>query len=73
MQTALLRKDVEDEAHDPLGLLIGIELGIAVGAPDIPHGGMLQQFPAPRLVAPAFQHPAFHEGEVRFAQHPTQP
>ena len=54
MQTALLLEDVKDEAYDPLGLLIGIELVIAVGSPDIPHGGMIQQFPAPCLVAHAF-------------------
>jgi hypothetical protein len=73
MQTALLLKDGKDEAHDPLGLLIGIELVIAVGAPDLSHGGMMQQFPAPRLVAHAFHHPALHEGEFRFAHQTTQP
>ena len=73
MQTALLLEDVKDEAHDPLGLLIGIELVIAVGPPDLAPRGMIEQFTAPCLVAHPFQHAAFHEGAFRFAHQTTPP
>jgi len=53
MQTALLREDVQEEAHDLLSLLSGIELVSAVGAPAIPHGRRSQQVTAPRLGAPS--------------------
>jgi hypothetical protein len=73
MQTPVLLEGLEDQADDPLGLLVGVQLIIAVGASDIPHGGMIQQCTAPSLLAHPFQQTAFHEGEFCFAHHPTQP
>ena len=73
MQTALLLEDVKDEAHDPLGLLIGGELGIAVGAPDIPPGRMMQQVPAPGLLPHPFQQAPLHNREFRCVHPASQP
>jgi hypothetical protein len=73
MQTARRLADGKDQAHDPLGLRLGLALVIAVGSPDIAPRGMMAQGTAPRLVAPPFQPPACPEGECRFAPHPTQP
>ena len=73
MPTALRLKDVKDEAHDPLGLLIGIELVIAVGSPDIPHGRMIQQVPAPGFMTHPFQQAPLHNIEFRFVHHASQP
>jgi hypothetical protein len=48
MQTPVLLEGLKDQADDPLGLLVGVELIITVGSPDIPHGGMIQQFAGDR-------------------------
>jgi hypothetical protein len=73
LQTALLLDDVTDEAPDPLRLLIGIELVIAGGSPDIAPRGMLEPCTAPCLVAHPCQQAAFPAGAFRFAQHPPPP
>jgi len=73
MQTPVLLEGLKDQADNAVGLLVGVQLRIAVGSPDISHGGMQQQCTASSLVTHPFQHPAFHEGEFRFAHHPTQP
>jgi len=39
MQTTLLFKDIQDEMHDPLRLLIRIELIIVMRSAHLPHGG----------------------------------
>ena len=73
MPTPVLLEGITEQAEDPLGLLGWVQLLIAVGASAIPPGGMMQQGTAPRLVAPACQQTALHEGAFRFAPHPTQP
>ena len=49
MQTPMLLEGLKDQADDPLSLLVWVHLIIAVGSPDIPHGRMIQQVPAPGL------------------------
>lgn len=73
MQTPLRRAGLQDQADDPLGLLVGVQLIIAVGASDLPPRGRMPQCTAPRLVAHPFPPSALHAVEFRFAQHPTQP
>src|SRR6266851_5609059 len=73
LQTPVLLEGLKAQADDPLGLLVWVQMRIAVGSPDIPQGWRIQQCTPPSLVAHPFQHPAFHEGECRFAHHPTQP
>jgi hypothetical protein len=73
MPTPVLLEGLTEQAEAPLGLRGWVQLIIAVGASDIPPGGMMQQCTAPRLVAHACQQTALHEGAFRFAHHPTQP
>ena len=55
MQTAWLLEDIKDQPDDVLGLLVGVELVIAVGAPPMAKAGSFQKVPALGLVAPALE------------------
>lgn len=73
MQTPVRLAGRKEQADDPLGLLVWIPLRIAVRAPDLPHGRMMEPCTAPGLVAPPFQQTALHEGECRCAPQTTPP
>jgi hypothetical protein len=72
VQTALLLEDIKDQPDDTLGLLVGVQLVIAVEAPHIAQGRLIQEVPALGLVAPALEQAPFHDVEFGLVHHATQ-
>ena len=72
-QTPGRREGRQEQAHDPVGRLVWVQLSIPVGTSDLPHGGMMPPCTAPCLVAHPFPQTALHEGACRCAPHPAQP
>ena len=72
VQTALLLEDIKDQPDDVLGLLVGLELVIAVGAPHVALGRRMQEVPALGLMAPALEEAPFHDIEFCLVHHAAQ-
>ena len=51
------RESLQDQPHDLLDLLVGIELQFAVGPDDIARGRLPQPFAAPTPIQPSGLHP----------------
>ena len=55
VQTALLLEDIKDQPDDALRLRVWVQLVIAVGAPHVAQGRLMQEVPALGLMAPALE------------------